>query len=78
VRADGEPMEEPEVAPLDQEAEQRELEEAGWERVYRQGKLLWRHPESGSLYPQGPAVRRLWTDLRGEEGPADSEPRGGT
>lgn len=74
MSSDGEPREEPEVASLDQEAEQRELEEAGWERVYRQGKLLWRHPESGGLYPQGPAVRRLRTDLPGEERPAGGEP----
>ncbi len=71
------PSDEPEAVPVDPEAEQRELEAAGWARVERQGKLLWRHPESGGLYPQGPAVRRLWTDSRGEEGPADSEPRGG-
>ncbi len=77
VSVDWEPMEEPEVAPLDQEAEQRELEAAGWERVYRQGKLLWRHPESGSLYPQGPAMRRLERDSRGGEHLAREERPGG-
>jgi hypothetical protein len=71
-------MEEPENVLLDQEAEQRELEAAGWERVYRQGKLFWRHPESGGLYPQGPAIRRLRVDSRGEGRPAEDEPWGGT
>ncbi len=39
--------------------EQRKLEAAGWERMDRQGKLFWRNPQSGHLYPQGAAVQRL-------------------
>ena len=39
--------------------EQRKLEGAGWKRVERLGKLFWRNPQSGHLYPQGTAVRRL-------------------
>lgn len=38
---------------------QRKLEAAGWERVYRQGKLFWRNPQSGYLYPQAAALQRL-------------------
>ena len=39
--------------------EQRKLEAAGWKRVDRQGKLFWRNPQSGHVYPQGAAVERL-------------------
>ncbi len=63
------PIDEPEAVPVDQEAEQQELEAGGWVRVYRQGKLLWRHPASGGLYPQGPAIRRLRMDSRGGQDP---------
>ncbi len=71
-------IEEPEddEAPIDPEAEQRVLKAAGWERVYRQGKLLWRHPESDQLYPQGPAMRRLEWDSRGGEGGQTPEAQG--
>jgi hypothetical protein len=48
--------EEPESERLDQESEQRELEAAGWVRMEREGKIVWRNPESGHLYPQGAAV----------------------
>lgn len=51
--------EEPMVEPLETEEAQRELEAAGWERVERGGKLLWRNPKSGHLYPQGAAVSAL-------------------
>ncbi len=50
---------EPEAVPVDKEQEQRELEEAGWERLERQGKTVWRNPESGHLYPQGAAIALL-------------------
>ena len=69
------PSDEPEAVPVDPEAEQRELEAAGWARVERQGKLLWRHPESGYLYPQGPAVRRLRMDSGGDTHPRYGGPR---
>jgi hypothetical protein len=36
--------------------ERRELEEAGWEMVERQGEMLWRNLESGYLYPQSAAI----------------------
>jgi hypothetical protein len=48
---------EPKSVPIDIEAEQRELEAAGWERIETAaGKILWRNPESGYLYPQGTAI----------------------
>jgi hypothetical protein len=40
----------------EREAERRELEAAGWERVERMGKTVWRNPESGHLYPQDVAI----------------------
>jgi hypothetical protein len=48
--------EEPATERIDKEAEQRELENAGWERLEREGKIVWRNPESGHLYPQGAAL----------------------
>jgi hypothetical protein len=39
--------------------ERRELEEAGWEMVERQGGMLWRNPQSGHLYPQSAAIDLL-------------------
>ena len=51
-----EPWDEPTAEPIDKEAEQRELEAAGWVRIERQGKVVWRNPESGYLYPQGVAI----------------------
>jgi hypothetical protein len=51
-----EPQEEPTAEPIDKEAEQRELEAAGWEQMEREGKIVWRNPESGFLYPQGTAI----------------------
>lgn len=65
--SDKDGQKEPKSVPLDLEAQQRDLEAAGWERLYRTGKLLWRHPESGHLYPQGAAVARLGQDRRGED-----------
>ncbi len=63
------PIDEPEAVSVDPEAQQQELEAAGWERVYRQDKLLWQHPKSHHLYPQGSAVQRLVIDKRlAEEG----------
>ena len=50
---------EPVTEQIDKQAEQRELEAAGWERIERQGKIVWRNPESGHLYPQGAAITRL-------------------
>jgi hypothetical protein len=52
----------PEAVPVDLEAQQRELKEAGWEPIERLGKTVWRHPESGHCYPQGPAIQRLRRD----------------
>jgi hypothetical protein len=41
----------------EREAQQRELEAAGWELVERGGgKTIWRNPQSGSLYPQSVAI----------------------
>jgi hypothetical protein len=40
--------------------EEQELEEAGWERVEVEGRIAWRRPDTGHLYPRGSAydVRR--------------------
>ncbi len=51
--------EDPLSVSYDPSKEQRKLEAVGWERVDRQGKLFWRNPQSGRLYPQGAAVQRL-------------------
>jgi hypothetical protein len=44
------------TVPIDLKAQEQELEAAGWERVERLGKIVWRNPESGHLYPQGVAI----------------------
>ena len=66
---------EPMVERIDKEAEQRELKAAGWERIEREGKIVWRNPESGHLYPQGAAI----TLVRRNADPGDvpKEPEGG-
>ncbi len=61
---------EPDAVPIDPEGEQRELEAAGWERLDRMGKIVWRSP-SGYLYPQGAAIARLRRERR-EEGQHES------
>jgi len=59
---------EPEVVPVDPEAQQRELEQAGWQRIERLDKAVWRHPQSGHFYPQGAAIQRLrWDRRTGQE-----------
>jgi hypothetical protein len=63
-----EPKDEPETVPVDMESQERQLEEAGWEPVERMGKRVWRHPETGHLYPQGPALQRLRRDRGGSTG----------
>jgi hypothetical protein len=45
-----------ETTQVELEAQQRELEAAGWERLDRLDKLVWRNPRSGYLYPQGAAI----------------------
>jgi hypothetical protein len=35
--------------------EERELAEAGWERVDVEGETYWAKPDSGHLYPRGAA-----------------------
>lgn len=52
----GESRDEPAAERIDKEAEQRELEAAGWIRLEQQGKIVWQNPESGHLYPQGAAI----------------------
>ncbi len=71
----GEWWDEPEAEPIDKEAEQRELEAAGWERMEREGKTVWRNPGSGFLYPQGTAIAlvREGADL----GDLPRQPEGG-
>lgn len=63
--------EEPETVAIDPEAEQRELEAAGWKRIEVQGNVFWVNPESGHRYPQGPAIRRLRQRLREDAGRGD-------
>jgi hypothetical protein len=60
-----EPKANPETVPLDVESQERQLKKAGWEPVERMGKRVWRHPETGHLYPQGPALKRLRIDRGG-------------
>ena len=36
--------------------DQRELEDAGWERLERDGEIVWRNPENGFVYPAGIAL----------------------
>lgn len=64
--------ERPRSVSTDLEAQQSELEAAGWIRTERQGKLFWRNPESGHVYPQGAAVEHL----RRRTGGADEGPEG--
>jgi hypothetical protein len=45
-----------ETTQVELEAQRRELEAAGWERLDRLDKLVWRNPRSGYLYPQGAAI----------------------
>jgi hypothetical protein len=44
------------TVPVDLKAQEQELEAAGWERLERLGKVVWRNPWSGYLYPQGAAI----------------------
>jgi hypothetical protein len=46
------------------EEERRLLTEAGWERVEIEGEAHWRRPDTGRLYPPGPAVDVLRTQER--------------
>ena len=46
--------------------EEQELEEAGWERVEIKGETYWCKPDSGYLYPRGPAY-----DVHKREGGAE-------
>jgi len=64
--------EKPRSVSTDLEVQQSELEAAGWVRTERQGKLFWRNPESGHVYPQGAAVEQL----RRRAGGADEGPEG--
>ena len=41
---------------MELEAQRRELEAAGWERLDRLDKLVRRNPRSGYLYPQVAAI----------------------
>jgi hypothetical protein len=39
--------------------ERRELLEAGWESVEREGEIVWRRPGSPYLYPKDVALRLI-------------------
>lgn len=71
-----ESRDEPMAVPVDTAAEQRELEEAGWVRVEREGKTLWQRPESGHLYPQGAAITLVRRGAHSGEVP--DEQKGGS
>lgn len=74
MSVDKEPWnDEPIAEQIDKEAEQRKLEAAGWERIERQGKIVWRNPKSGHLYPQGAAIDRLRREDSLEDTPEESE-----
>jgi hypothetical protein len=49
------------TVPADLKAQEQELEAAGWERLERMGKVVWRNPRSGHLYPQGAAITLIRT-----------------
>jgi hypothetical protein len=49
------------AVPADLKAQEQELEAAGWERLERLGKVVWRNPRSGYLYPQGAAIALIRT-----------------
>ncbi len=57
-----------------EEAERRELEEAGWVLVERVAteKIIWRNPESGHLYTQESALARVRERARRGERFGDS------
>jgi hypothetical protein len=38
------------------EEEQRKLEALGWTKFETQGKILWKNPQTGHLYPQDRAI----------------------
>lgn len=71
----GEPRGEPAAERIDKEAEQRELEAAGWEKVERGGKTVWRNPKSGYLYPQGVAAALVRSEANAGDVPR--QPEGG-
>jgi hypothetical protein len=48
---------------LVQEEERYLLTEAGWERVEVEGEHYWRRPDTGRLYPGGPAIDVLRAQL---------------
>ena len=48
------------------QAEARQLEEWGWERVEVEGEVVWRRPGSGRLYPRG-AAYDVMLRMHGEE-----------
>jgi hypothetical protein len=62
-----------EAVPVDLEAQRRELEEAGWTRIERLGKLVWRRPNSHYLYPQGVAIRLVREAAENETGESGGE-----
>ena len=43
------------AAELLRREEVQTIEEAGWERVEFEAETYWRRPDSGRLYPRGPA-----------------------
>ena len=53
--------------------ERRELEAAGWVRMEREGKIVWRNPKSGHLYPQGAAVALVRREAVGDYASGESD-----
>ena len=58
----------------ERETRQRELEAAGWERTERQGKVIWRNPKSGYLYPEDVAAAMIREEA--DPGEVPKEPEG--
>src|ERR671917_737740 len=66
------------TVPVDLKAQQRELEAAGWQRLERVGKLVWRNPRSGHLYPQGAAISLIRAGKLPGASEESGEERGGS
>ena len=56
------------------DTERLELDRAGWERLVREGEVVWRNPVSGLVYTQGIAISML---REGADPDAPFGPEGG-
>lgn len=51
--------------------QRHELEAAGWERVERDGGIVWRNPKSGYLYPRDVALHLVRENREAESASSD-------